>query len=228
MGVRRTYRSIKYGVETIPPGLVLERHRHAGGYATVVLEGALVEASFSGRARARAGDVLLHGSFDCHANWTERRRPLTILRLPWWEDDLEGQFRTRDGDLLARIAERDPFEATLALRGSLEGSLDCALDWPERLAVAMSADPSMSLRVWARDHGLAPATVSRGFRQAFGVPPRVFRLEVRARRAWNAVVSSRKNLTTIAHELDFSDLAHMSRSISMLTGSAPSAWRRPL
>ncbi len=192
----------------------------------MILDGALVEASFSGRAAARAGDVLLHGSFDCHANWTERRRPLTILRLPWWRDDLEGQFRTAKGDLLARVAERDPFEASLALRESLEGPQPCDPDWPERLAVAMSADPAMSLRAWAREHGLVPETISRGFRRAFGVPPRLFRLEVRARRAWNAVVSSERRLTTIAHELEFSDLAHMTRSISTLTGRTPSAWRR--
>lgn len=225
MGVRHTYRSIKYGLETLAPGLILERHRHEEGYATVVLDGALVEASFSGRAMARAGDVLLHGSFDCHANWTELR-PLTILRLPWRDDDLEGHFRIRDADVLARIAERDPFEASLALRESLEGSLECDLDWPERLAVALSADPSMSLGAWARDHGLVPATISRGFRQAFGVTPRLFRLEVRARRAWNAVVRSNLKLTTIAHDFDFSDLAHMSRTISTFTGCTPSAWRR--
>jgi AraC-like DNA-binding protein len=223
---RHSYRSIRYGVETLAPGLVVERHRHASGYATVVLEGAFVEASFAGRAAVGPGDVLLHGSFDCHSNWGERRGRLQILRLPWWEDDLEGRFRTRDGDLLARIAERDPVEATLALRDSLEEMPARALDWTEKLARSLSADSSTSLRAWARDERLAPATVSRGFRQAFGVSPRVFRLEARARRAWNAVVHSDHSLTRIAHELDFADLAHMSRSVSVLTGGSPSAWRR--
>ena len=193
--------------------------------ATVVLDGTFVEASFSGRATARPGDVLLHGSFDCHANWAQRSQTLRILRLPWWDDDVEGHYRIRDVDLLARISERDAKEATVALRSSLEGARVCAPDWPERLAASLSADPSMSLRTWAELHDLAPATISRGFRQAFGVTPKMFRLEARTRSAWRAVSRSDQKLTTIAHALGFSDLAHMSRSISTFTGRPPSAWR---
>ena len=226
MAAHYRYRSIHYGVESLSPGLVLARHRHDAGYATVVLDGTFVEASFAGRARARAGDVLLHGAFDCHANWTASRKPLTILRLPWQENELEGQFQVRDVDLLARIAERDPFEASQVLRAALAGLPQRERDWPELLAAAMTTDPSLPLGGWARDHGLAPATVSRGFQQAFGVAPKLFRLETRARRAWHAVVTSQDRLTTIAHAFAFSDLAHMSRSISRLTGCTPSAWRR--
>jgi AraC-like DNA-binding protein len=221
------YRSVRYGVETLLSGLVLERHRHTHGYATVVLGGSFVEASFSGRARAQPGDVLLHGRFDCHANWGERRcGALQILRLPWWDDDLEGHFRVDDPDHLARLAEHDPVEATSVLHRSLEAAKVPAFDWPERLARVLKDGPTPSLGAWARAEGLAPETVSRGFRKAFGVSPKSFRLEARSRRAWGLVMGSDLPLTTIAYELAFADLAHMSRSVSLLTGSSPSIWRR--
>jgi AraC-like DNA-binding protein len=227
--VLRSYRSVKWGVETLPAGLALERHRHTLGYTTVVLGGAFVEASFSGRASVRPGDVLLHGHFDCHANWGEGAQGLQILRLPWtFDDDIEGRFRVRDPDEIVRIAERDPIEASRVLRGGLEIAALREPDWTERLARALEREPSLSLRTWAGEAGLAPETVSRGFRQAFGVSPKLFRLEVRARRAWSLVVRTRLQLTSIAHELAFADLAHMSRSITALTGRCPSAWRRGL
>src|ERR1700685_1768532 len=90
------YRSIQFGVETLAPGRIVARHRHLACYATVVLGGSFVEASFAGRFVARPGDVLLHGAFDCHANWTTTRHALQILRLPWTENTLEGHFQVPD------------------------------------------------------------------------------------------------------------------------------------
>ncbi|MGH8495292.1 MAG: helix-turn-helix domain-containing protein [Gammaproteobacteria bacterium] len=225
MSGRHTYRAIRAGVETLAPGIDLPRHRHTAGYATIVLAGSFIEASFAGRFMVEPGDVLLHGRFDCHANRALTRRHLRILRLPWLDDTLEGHFRTEDPDLLARAAEREPLEATAMLRRSLEMSPPRELHWPERLALALSHDPSLRLRTWSEREGIAPETLSRGFRRAFDVSPKLFRLEVRARLAWNALMRSDVPLTTIAHEYRFSDLAHMSRSVCAFTGFAPSRWR---
>jgi hypothetical protein len=52
------YRSIRFGVETLDPNLVVPRLRHIAGYATVLLRGTFQEASFAGRFAARPGDVL--------------------------------------------------------------------------------------------------------------------------------------------------------------------------
>jgi AraC-like DNA-binding protein len=199
-----------------------------GGYATVVLVGSFIEASFAGRAEVGPGDVLLHGRFDCHANEALSQRGPQILRLPWWDDSLEGHFRVRDPDELAQIAERDPFEAALRLRDSLEPARHGERHWSEMLARALSESPELCLQGWAERAGLAPSTVSRGFHRRFGVTPRMFRLEVRARRAWAALTRSTASLTSIAHEFGFADLPHMSRSIASFTGSAPSWWRHHL
>ncbi len=91
-GRRFGYRPVKFGVETLEPGLVLPRHRHANGYATVVLAGSFEEAGFAGRFAAKPGDVLLHG---------------------------KGHFSVPDPDTLARLAERDAEAAAAQLRTSL-------------------------------------------------------------------------------------------------------------
>jgi AraC-like DNA-binding protein len=219
------YRSIRYGVETLDPELV-PRHRHAAGYATVVLRGAFEEASFAGRFAARPGDVLLHGAFDCHMDRKTSRLPMQILRLPWMDNSLEGHFQVPDADSLARLAEQDLDEAVTALRGALCPRPAVDLHWTESLALTLRTERQVRLEEWAESEGLAPETVSRGFSKAFGVSPKVFRLEARARRAWSAIRTTEKSFTAIAYDLGFADPAHMTRAVRDLTGAPPSHWRR--
>jgi AraC-like DNA-binding protein len=153
-------------------------------------------------------------------------RALQILRLPWTDNLLEGRFRVRDPDALAILAERDADEAMARLRNDLMRVPAADLHWTERLAEALHKDPVVRLEAWAESQDLAPETVSRGFHHAFGVAPRVFRLESRARRAWNSILLTSAPLTAIAFELGFSDLPHLTRSVAALTGAAPSYWRR--
>jgi AraC-like DNA-binding protein len=219
------YRSIRVGVETLRTGQIVSRHRHAEGYATVVLAGSFEEASFAGRFVAGPGDVLLHGAFDCHANWITSRRSLSILRLPWFDNSLEGRFRIQNPDALVRLAERDPINAVRQLQADLIQTRSAERHWTERLAQALRVQTSIRLETWADSERLAPETVSRGFRRAFGVAPKVFRIESRARRAWNLLRHSSLPLTDIAHQLGFADQAHLSRTIGTLTGAPPSYWR---
>ena len=219
------YRAVRFGVETLPAGLVLPRHRHTAGYATVVLAGSFEEASFAGRFHAAPGDVLLHGAFDCHANQPLTRRAPQIVRLPW-NDQLEGQFRVRDPDALARLSERDILEAVTMLLGDLIQIPKRELHWTDRLARALRVEADIKFEAWAESERLTPETISRGFRRAFGVTPKVFRIESRARRALMLTLRTSTPLTRIAHETGFADLPHLSRAIGALTGAAPSYWRR--
>ncbi len=220
------YRSIRFGVETLDPGLDVPRHRHIAGYATVVLRGSFDEASFAGRFAARPGDVLLHGAFDCHANWITTRHALQILRLPWTDNTLEGHFQIPDPDYLARLAEQDLDEAVLTLRNALCPNPAIDSHWAERLAQTLRAKGHVRLEDWADSEGLTPETVSRGFSKAFGVVPQVFRLEARARRAWNAIRTTSGSFTAIAYDFGFADPAHLTRAVRALTGAPPSYWRQ--
>jgi AraC-like DNA-binding protein len=54
-------------------------------------------------------------------------------------------------------------------------------DWPDLLAQALMADPQLCLGDWASRRGLHLGSVSRGFRQVFGVAPVAYRLIQRTR-----------------------------------------------
>ena len=220
------YRTVRFGVETLNSLHVVPRHRHRAGYAIVVLAGCFEEASFAGRFVATPGDVLLHAPFDCHADWGLNRRALQILRLPWFNSSLEGRFRTSDPDRLARLAEYNPIDAMKLLQNDLIPFPLQELHWTQRLAQALRFEKVPRLDSWAESEHLTPETISRGFHRAFGVTPKVFRIESRARLAWNLLLRSPSPLTSIAHELGFADQAHLSRTISALTGEPPTYWRR--
>jgi AraC-like DNA-binding protein len=147
-----------------------------------------------------------------------------ILRLPWLADDVEGHFRVADPDLLARLAENDPRESMEALAENLIPAALPGESWTARLASELPT-ASRSLRSWAEELGMRPEALSRGFHRDFGTAPKQFRLQARARKAWQQVLSSTRSLTTIAYDFGFSDLAHLSRSIRCLTGHPPSYWR---
>lgn len=220
-----SFRHVEWGVDRLDANLVLPRHRHREGYANVCIDGSFVEANFTGRYRVRPGDVLLHGAFDCHGNCDTGPLGPRIIRLPWSDEGVEGRFRVADPDALARSAERDPFEAAALLEESLEPGAPGQDDWPAQLAADLAADPALKISDWAAAHGLAAETASRGFHRTFGVTPARFRLEARTREAWRSIVGGDEPLTGVAYDHGFADLAHMTRSVSALTGRPPSAWR---
>lgn len=219
------YRSIRFGVETVARRDVV-RHAHRSGYATVVLAGGFVEATFAGRHRVAPGEVIVHAAFDRHCNYSATGNALRILRLPWRDDAREGHFRVRDADMLVRAAERDSEIALRLLRQELEPVPRDTTHWTERLAQALSERPRLHIADWAASNGLTPEALSRGFRRAYGIAPASFRLEAATRRAWRALRAASSSLTVVAHDHGFADLAHMSRSVRCFTGFSPSAWRR--
>lgn len=219
------FRSILAGVETIPSGRGMARHHHNEGYATILLGGSLTEVSFAGRMHAEPGHVLLHGRFDCHMDIARGRKPLQILRLPWRHDAMEGQFSIADPDALVRLAEIDPERAAAQLHEDLRAVAPRNQYWVDELADTLRDGSSLQLQVWAETRGLRPDTVSNVFQREFGVYPKRFRLECRTRLAWREIMRSTGTLTDVAFKVGFSDLAHLSRSIRVLTGRSPSDWR---
>jgi AraC-like DNA-binding protein len=219
------YKSESFGLEVFPRGEAPARHLHRHSYASVILSGSFVEAGFGGRVIVQPGDVLLHRRFDCHANTSTCSRAVTILCLPWHDDWIEGHFHVVDPDLLVRLAEKGPRDSMDALAQDIRPRRSNSHHWTGALASDLQTKTNLSLRRWAGAVGMRPEALSRGFHREFGVSPKQFRLEARTRSAWREVLRSPRALTTIAHDLGFSDLAHLSRSIRRLTGYSPSAWR---
>jgi AraC-like DNA-binding protein len=226
MGAKPPYefRHVRAGVETLA-GLFRPRHHHSEGYATIVLAGSVTEVSFAGRMHAEPGHVLLHGRFDCHLDSWSRRRSLQILRLPWPHDAIEGHYHVMDPDALARLSEVDPERASARLYEEVRRVVPRDRYWVDDLAEFLRSDSNIQLQTWAETRSLRPDTLSYVFRREFGVSPKRFRLEARTRSAWLEILRSPRSLTDVALQAGFADLAHLSRSVRMLTGRTPKDWR---
>jgi AraC-like DNA-binding protein len=209
--------------QTVQPGR-LPRHRHADGYAAVVLCGAYEEAGDAGRRRVEPGDVVTHRPFEAHLNRTPAAGA-QVLNLPLPAGDLPAFGRVDDVDALVRAAERDLLEAAALLAGGFRPAHPSRTDWPDLLAAALASGDAGRLGDWAEVFGLSPEHLSRGFRRVFGVTPQRYRLESRARAAL-ADLTGPAALAEVAAAHGFSDQAHMTRSVRAVTGRPPGAWKR--
>ncbi|MCS6624613.1 helix-turn-helix domain-containing protein [Roseibacterium beibuensis] len=202
----------------------IERHRHGRGYAAVVLAGGYVEAGDRGRFRARPGQVLIHGPWESHMDAVSRTGAV-VLNLPLSVDVDFAAGTVPDPDAVARAAQRDLVEAAALLFETLRPLVPAMDDWPDQLAEALRRDPDTALAAWARAAALAPATVSRGFRQVFGASPRRYRAEQRALKAARLLLARHDPPAALAAELGFVDQAHMTRAVTALTGLTPGRLR---
>jgi len=225
--MRLTFASVSAGTENWAGGLRLPRHRHEHGYVCLVLKGRYEEAGDCGRRLTRSGDVNFHGPFDAHLDrFAAAATQIINFTLPGWREYAVDYCCVRDPDLIARTAERDHDEARELLLSMLEPMCPAALDWPDELASAIRCRPDISLSSWAQRRGLAPATVSRGFRSVYEVSPSAFRAQLRARRAWRSLMHGDLPLSALACEHGFADQAHMTRAVGAITGRTPLQWRR--
>jgi AraC-like DNA-binding protein len=206
-------------------GQHFSRHRHPQPYAAVVLAGAYREAGSGGRFRVSSGEVMFHAAFDAHLNCVEPTGAV-ILNIPLQLYAAErAHFGVANVDEIAAMAERDPAEVERELLNSLIELPGQAGDWPDLLAADLRRNAVVSLEVWSAHHGLTPPSLARGFRNAFGITPKRFRLESKAHTALRQIRTGVAPLSAIAADAGFSDQAHMTRAIADLTGKPPSHWR---
>ena len=204
---------------------LLHRHRHDTAFAAVVLKGSYVEAGDTGRHCVTAGDVIVHRDYESHLNrFGARGAEVLILPLAgYWDEPILGRFDNPDD--IVRLAERCPTRAVGALRSQLKPRQPTFADWPDLLAADLIVDPELCIAQWAQRHQMHPGSVSRGFRQQFGLTPAGFRYAARAHRAARAVARSQTPLAEIAFAAGFADQAHMGNAVRRLTGLSPTVLR---
>lgn len=216
------------GFERYDTGSLAPRHGHLSAHVSITLASGDVQNGYAGRLRLVPGDVLVQPALDRHANETPHPRGAHVLHLPWrMETEFRGVYHLSSIDLVIREAERDPRAATGLLAELIDDAVPEPVpiwDWPDLLAADLRSG-LVGIDDWARAHGLARETVSRGFRRAFGVSPRAFAGELHARSAWLRVISGSEPLAEIAADTGFADQSHMTRAIAAVTGAPPGAWR---
>jgi AraC-like DNA-binding protein len=204
----------------------MPRHRHRQAYVALVLAGGYVEAGDGGRLRVEAGQAVFHGPHESHQNqfFGLGARVLNLPVLGALPGEAAGHVE--DADAIARLAERDVLEAALMLRQTFRPSAARLQDWPDLLAAALASDPNLSLADWADSTGIAPQSLSRGFRLAYGTSPKRYRLELRALHALRRLPHWPGSLAALAAETGFADQAHLTRTLVALTGQTPARLAR--
>ncbi|MDJ0642610.1 MAG: AraC family transcriptional regulator [Erythrobacter sp.] len=221
----RVYQATPIGFEWHDGANRIDRHCHREGYVTIVLSGAYSEAGDNGRRRLEPGDVVVHSPFETHANLIGSKGVrLFSVAMPTMASSPIRNGRISKPDDIVGFAERDPQGIASILSNAIEPIVILENDWPDRLAQALTTNWNLSITRWARSHRLAPETVSRGFRAAYGVSPKRFRAQARARVAWTALVGGTPQ-ADVVHNLRFSDQSHLCREIVNLTGATPGAWQ---
>lgn len=210
----------------LTPGSTLARHLHGPAYLALVVEGSYWEANGVGRRQLRAGDVAVHGPYGAHCNQVGGAGAV-VLNLAVQGPLADAYGRIDDVDSLVRTAARQGPEAGALALTLLRPLPPLISDWPDQLALDMAADPQLCLGDWALRQGLAPETVSRGFRRLYGATPKRVRFEQRTRRALAALLGGAgTSLVELALEAGFADQASMNHAIRALTGASPQALRR--
>lgn len=206
------------------PGSRFHRHHHLNGYAALLVSGSCHEVGDSGRFDARPGDVLVHDWFHGHADRIGARGA-RFINIP-----LKGPLHAKSGkvanlDSVVRAFERDRDEGEAMFHEQFRPAVYGPADWPDLLAEDLAMGSIHRLDSWARSKGIHPASMSRGFRLAYGITPKRFRLEQMATRAARRVLASAESLAGVAADAGFADQAHMTRIFVELFRVTPARLR---
>lgn len=202
------------------PGRKFDRHHHLGAYAALLIRGSCHEMGDRGRFVAGPGDVFVHRPFDGHGDRVGRSGA-AFINIPLERPLADAFGRVTDLDAVVRAFERSADDGREEFHARFEAVQSGQDDWPDALATDLAAPFNESLADWSLRHGLCPTSVSRGFRIAYGISPKRFRLEQAAARAARRIRGSTESLGDIAISCGFADQAHMTRTIGGLFAVSP-------
>jgi AraC-like DNA-binding protein len=216
-------------IQYLAPEADLPRHRHRHAYVAIVLKGTYVEAGDRGRHQMQGGEVAFHGPFEAHRDCIGKGGA-HVLNLPWEGPIPAGSFARTNcaGSIVAAAAAGDMRLAQRMLIEECVPFVPSARDWPEALAADLAALRELDLTRWAERNNVRPNQLASGFHAVFGITPKRFRAEAKARGALAALAGSIEPLAQVAVDAHFADQAHMSRAIRSLTGLTPREIRRTL
>lgn len=242
---------------TYPPDVVLPRHRHRHAGFRLTLEGGFTDV-LEGRAREcpprsvafQAPEVAheqriagrLTRTFNVDFSesvWRSRyplvsrldsRMALASARLSTLTARLYQEFRRGD-DVAALAIEGLALELLAeAVRAATPPKASAPPAWLARVRELLDAvrGPPPTLAQLAREAGVSPTQLSRGFRQFFQCTPGDHLRRSRLERASRALRETAHPLSDIALEAGYCDQSHMTREFSRRLHLTPAEYRRLL
>ena len=228
-----------------PSGEVAE-HSHETAHFCVVLRGSyLTEAQGLGEV-CGPGSVLYHPPGTTHSDrflspnglfMTVALQPRFLGDNMYHEPLPRRSFGFADaavGLVASRIADATSRGETTAkiLRGLIQELLGASGrlrarsgEWPMWLKRSVEAIRAthgpVVLSSLARDVGVHPVTLTRGFRRFLGTTPSAFGRGLRIERARRLLLDTELSLSAIAHSVGFADQSHMTRECSKTYGRPP-------
>jgi AraC-like DNA-binding protein len=223
----RSISTVSLPADRFQPGAAVPWHRHHAPYIAVIVKGRIDEVGEYGRRTMLVGDFTVHEAFEAHAD-DVGECGAEIINLPLPPDaDICGVSGAADIDAILDIVATEGVGAAAQwVLGRGANGRGAKNDWPDDLARDLARDFHLSIVRWAEERGLAPETVSRGFRRAYRISPKSFRAALRARKAAAALRRTSMPLAQLAFEFGYSDQPHLCRAVAELTGVSPAAWRR--
>lgn len=229
-----------------PPDLVQARHAHDVDELSYVLVGELAEARGQGEVFAPPGLVLGKAAGDVHADrfgpsgalvFSLKRAPADDGRARCGEGRLGEPARRDLLDLIRAVAlgagEIDAGQAVADLEAvtASEPRDDTGAPppWLSTAREALRDAPALvPVSAIADQAGVDRTHLSLRFRQAYGMPPSVYRLCAMTARAIDLAARGRERPAEAALAAGFSDQSHMSRAIRWATGLTTLQLRRML
>ena len=237
--------AVRLSVTRYTSRIALDHHVHNRPYFCVVRQGGFLEVSGRRRIDHSTGDMIFHPSGEEHANeFSGSGAECFNVEIPeMLVRELPVDARTFRQATLRRLFARLHDELASSDRSSLvvEGLVyqalgeafqrdrtvvpESALENARRLLSA-GLEERWTIAEVARNVGMSPVSLARGFRRRFGMTIAAYIRAVRIEAACQQLRDHSLTLAEIALSTGFSDQSHFSRVFHRQTGVSPGRYRR--
>lgn len=206
-------------------GTSLAVHRHADGYAALVLEGGYQEVTVEGRFACAPGTLVIHPAWHAHGDEFGTGGAV-VLNLPAPLADGFSAIRVSDPQALEQLARSDPHKAAEAAREESEAMAPLSpAAWLVQLTRLLAGDEGQPIEALAAQCGVSAEHAARTCKRWFGLGPVQLRKERRLQAAI-ALLRVGASPAEAALGAGFADQPHLTRLLKQATGHTPARFPR--
>jgi AraC family transcriptional regulator len=227
-------RDLQIRLSWYDPGEVMAVHTHQFGQVSVLLAGSFREISDGRNIDNHAAHIGYKPARLAHANLYGDTGALILAidfgdrdypaaRQWGWQPARAEQFAMTRQIVSGELAVEELRNSALDLTASAmprQANDRKPARWAVHLRDKLRDEHVVDLAATARQIGIHPAHLSRGFREWFGAPPSVYALRCRMGRAVQALASG-ESAAMAAESAGFADQSHFIRTLKRETGLTP-------